>query len=511
MKKRTQKISRIKIDWMTASVIIAASMLSIAAFLWYFRHGLTLNYFDTISHLEIARRVIDGPTKGLAQLGAVWLPFPHLLMLPLIWSNVLYFNGIAASFFSMLAYIIAGTLIYKIVFQLSGNKTGAVAGALIFLLNPNILYMQSTPMTELLLFACMTGMVYETQRWIQTDRYQHLIYAAIASVLATLSRYESWVLLLALSVVVICRVFMHYSFKKAEGTALAFFYLAFLGIGSWMIWCGMIFGNILEWQNGDYAKSTLWVSANDPDIGNWLISAKTYYYAVVNNLSLAIVLVMFLGALVMIIARKCTPSLWPALCLFVMIPFFIYALESGQRPLYVEQINGSLYNVRFGLLMIIPAAVFGGLLVSWIPHKWWYISTSAILAGLILLSFIQTFTLSAITVQEPSSWQESYLNKSQLQVAEYMKHHYHGGFILSQSFGNEQILFKALIPPTHNIYEGSYKIWQSALKNPMKHHVEWILMRRNDRTDQVYRSINRNALSKYRSVYQNSVYELFER
>ena len=41
-----------------------------------------LNYGDAIAHLHIARRVFDSHRPGLSQLGSVWLPLPHLLMIP---------------------------------------------------------------------------------------------------------------------------------------------------------------------------------------------------------------------------------------------------------------------------------------------------------------------------------------------------------------------------------------------------------------------------------------------
>ena len=46
------------------------------------------------------------------------------------------------------------------------------------------------------------------------------------------------------------------------------------------------------------------------------------------------------------------------------MPFYVYALYAGQRPLHVMQIKGNLYNVRFGLLMVLPIAIFLGYLVT---------------------------------------------------------------------------------------------------------------------------------------------------
>ncbi|MGC4085761.1 MAG: hypothetical protein QM736_27455 [Vicinamibacterales bacterium] len=54
---------------------------------------------------------------------------------------------------SILSFTIATAAIVWIVARLSGSWLAGVAGALVFALNPNVLYLQSTPMTEPLLIA----------------------------------------------------------------------------------------------------------------------------------------------------------------------------------------------------------------------------------------------------------------------------------------------------------------------------------------------------------------------
>jgi len=54
-----------------------------AAACFYWHLGLTLSHYDAKGHLVVARRILDGLTPGWLQIGAVWLPLPHLLnMLP---------------------------------------------------------------------------------------------------------------------------------------------------------------------------------------------------------------------------------------------------------------------------------------------------------------------------------------------------------------------------------------------------------------------------------------------
>jgi hypothetical protein len=70
--------------WLLA---LLASCASVASFLYYARQGDLLLYGDAVAHINIARRVFDSRTPGLLQLGTVWLPLPHLLMIPFVVSN----------------------------------------------------------------------------------------------------------------------------------------------------------------------------------------------------------------------------------------------------------------------------------------------------------------------------------------------------------------------------------------------------------------------------------------
>ena len=117
----------------------------------------------------IARRVLDASTPGTAQLGAVWLPLPHLLILPVIWIDPRYYSGLAGSLVSMLSYVLTARYLYLTGTGLTGNKVAGLVAAAFFALNPNVLYLQSTPMTELLLIACIAATIYHLMGWCQTQ------------------------------------------------------------------------------------------------------------------------------------------------------------------------------------------------------------------------------------------------------------------------------------------------------------------------------------------------------
>jgi hypothetical protein len=74
-----------------------AAAISMAAFFYHLRHGNLLLSGDAVAHINIARRVFDSRTPGLAQLGTVWLPLPHLVMVPFLVSKSLWQTGMGGS------------------------------------------------------------------------------------------------------------------------------------------------------------------------------------------------------------------------------------------------------------------------------------------------------------------------------------------------------------------------------------------------------------------------------
>jgi hypothetical protein len=207
----------------------------------------------------------------------------------------------------------------------------------------------------------------------------------------------------------------------------------------------------------------------------------------------------------------------PTLATLVFVPFFTVALDKGQRPLNVIQITGSLYNVRFGLIMAIPAAILIGYLASLFSRQSMFglalATVLVVLAGSFTYDAFQKVDSNIITLQEPLVYATQKGGEVQRYAAagKYLQDHYKGGLVLEQSYGNEEVLFDAKVPTSNNIYEGSYKLWQPALKDPIRSHIVWIVMS-NSQADQVFTSLhNSPALKPYRLVYNHLNYKIYER
>ena len=181
----------------------------------YHRLGLTLSHYDARGHLVVARRIADSITPGWQQIGAVWLPLPHLLNAIPVQVDLLYRTGASGVAISIAAFAIATGAIGWIVLSLTGSAGVAAAAAAVFALNPNVLYLQSTPMTEPLLLATTTVAVAMLMAWcrsrsqvvsgfsrpmqVRLDADTGAIgsvpqtrHVGCAFALACLTRYEAW-------------------------------------------------------------------------------------------------------------------------------------------------------------------------------------------------------------------------------------------------------------------------------------------------------------------------------
>ncbi len=81
----------------TVPIALMAVVLGFMALLICFTRGYVLLYGDAVAHLGIARRILDSRAPGLSQLGGVWLPLPHLLMLPFVQRMLWWQTGLAGA------------------------------------------------------------------------------------------------------------------------------------------------------------------------------------------------------------------------------------------------------------------------------------------------------------------------------------------------------------------------------------------------------------------------------
>jgi hypothetical protein len=171
-----------------------AAVLGAVVALHYWRAGLTLSHYDARGHLIVARRVLDSITPGWQQFGAVWLPLPHLLNVLPAQIDWMYRTGASGVAISLAAFTLASSMIAWIVRRLTGSLAAAGVASAAFALNPNVLYLQATPMTEPLLLGLTLGAVALLMSWCDaaSGKTTPVSIVGLSFALACLTRYEAW-------------------------------------------------------------------------------------------------------------------------------------------------------------------------------------------------------------------------------------------------------------------------------------------------------------------------------
>lgn len=170
----------------------AATAAGIVAWLVFLRAGLVLAHYDAKAHLVVARRIFDSITPGWQQIGAVWLPLPHLLNALPTQIDLFYRSGAFASLVSVACLGVTTYASARLVTLVSGSRLAAGVAAALFVLNPNVLYLHVTPMTEPLLIAALSLVMLWLYEWIPVNQDSVPTRLGLALFAATWTRYEAW-------------------------------------------------------------------------------------------------------------------------------------------------------------------------------------------------------------------------------------------------------------------------------------------------------------------------------
>lgn len=240
-------------DALSRALGTLAAILGTLTAAMYWRAGLSLSHYDAKAHLVVARRIFDSLTPSWEQIGAVWLPLPHLLNALPVQIDWMYRTGASAIAISVTSFALTVACVSAMVRKITGSRTGAILASALFAFNPNVLYLQSTPMTEPLLFALSALVVLQLTEWATaTTGYADSnatvrVPAAVGwtIVAACLTRYEAW-LIVGVAIVLASYVkwrrgtvftaVLHEGARLAlfaAGTAVFFMGLSFATTGTW--------------------------------------------------------------------------------------------------------------------------------------------------------------------------------------------------------------------------------------------------------------------------------------
>ncbi|OGK15523.1 hypothetical protein A2774_04505 [Candidatus Roizmanbacteria bacterium RIFCSPHIGHO2_01_FULL_39_12c] len=500
-------------------VFFISWILALIATNYYFYRDLIVAYGDAESHLNIAKRVIHSLTPGLAQLGGIWLPIPHILMVPFVYFDGLWRTGLAGSIVSGAAFIISSTFLYKLVYLLTKNKYASFIAFLVFASNLNILYLQATPMTELPLIAFFILSSYFFTKYILNEADTgSLIMAAFFGFCAVLTRYDGWFLILfeALTMILLY-LRRRKDWKKTEGKLLLFATLAFFGVLLWMVWDLLILGDPFYFINSQFSARTQqqeWLRRGElPAFRNFPLALAYYAVTAMSNSGLFVFVIAIFGLGAFFGDKKNRSRFHISLILLVPFIFNVVTMFMGQSVIFIPHLTPvdfewRLFNVRYGTLMIPGIALFFAL--AWFKAK----QTGTKI--LILALFIGQFGLYLVGFSKIITLADGVegLSRARRPDAElFMDEKYDYGLVLVDDYARTMSIIRTGIPMQNVIYIGTKPYWEESLVAPER-YTRWIIMQKDDAVwDAIYDQPGvRSRLFKYfEKVYTSPNILIFRR
>jgi Dolichyl-phosphate-mannose-protein mannosyltransferase len=441
--------------------VIVAAAIAMAAARWTFAHGYVLYYGDAESHFNIARRILDSRTPGTEQIGTGWLPLPHLLLIPFVMHANWWQTGFAGVVPSAACFAIAAIFLFAAAHRAFHSIPAAFAVMLVFALNPNMLYLSSTPMTEPVFAASVAALLFATLWFRDSQSIWALLLAAAASNAASLTRYEGWFLIpfAALYLLIVA---------KNKWLAVLFGALASLAPLAWLAHNRFYDGDPLEFYRGQwsalgiYKRQLAQGMAKYPGDHDWR-KAMEYY-------STAVELAIGRPALILgaagVFAALWKRAWWPVLLLVLSPIFYVMGMHSTGNPIFVPTLwPHSWYNTRYALAALPLTAICAGALVSLLPRRWYFCWPAAlIVAGVPAVAWSLH--------PESICWKESEVNSVTRrewtrQAASYLAANYaHGDGIIFPFGDMTGVLREAGIPIREGLYDGNGAAYGMALDRP---------------------------------------------
>ena len=350
------------------------TLLSAGA-VWFFQlHGWLLWYGDAEAHLNAARRMVDSQTPGYDQLGSVWLPLLHVLTLPFAAVDSLWRSGLAGSFAPAAGFVAGGVFLFAAVKRIFRSNTAALAATALVALNPNMLYLQSIPMTEGIFFGCLMALLYFSVRFRATLGWGAAVGAGVAACLGALTRYDGWFLIPFATAYFLWAAGRkrwpgeHRGWREARPWMVALLFAAVASLGPlyWLAHNWYLTGDALDFYRGPYSAAAIQGGKPYPGHGNW--DAAFYYYQTAMRLVAGpgLPLMALAGTVVALVRRV----FWPVVLLALPPAFYVLNMHSGASPIFVPNLwPHSWYNTRYGLAALPLLALAAGALVMAVPRN----------------------------------------------------------------------------------------------------------------------------------------------
>jgi hypothetical protein len=479
---------------------IATAAWGIVAAVYYSRLGLTLAHYDARAHLVVARRVFDSLTPGWQQVGAVWLPLPHVLNALPVQIDALYRNGMSGVAISIASMVLAAWAIARLIHRATGSIAGGAAAAALLMLNPDVLYLQSTPMSEPLLFGTTFLAVALIAEWaaVIEPRTSNLAPRASrldprssrppsrpdeesrfggtgparlsagpgwACVAAVLTRYEAWPVVgaaIVLAFIVLLR----------RGWTVGSAARAVRGLALWPLWAVAAFLLNSKVSVGAWVISSGFFVAENPALGHPWLAWTQVWEGLVRLMGPVLPWIAVTSFAGIIVSGRYRDTRGEAVEHSRPSLFLVLALTAcAALPLYAY-FKGHPLRIRYDVPLVAAAAALTGAGVALLPRR---LQPAAGLAVVVLAAWqVPPFDARAPVVIE--SQRDAANAAGRRLVTAYIETHWNGQPILMSmgSLGHYMHdLSLSGLAVKDFLHEGNGEIWVHAARYP-RPFVEWI-------------------------------------
>ncbi len=333
------------------TVVLASVLLAFIALIVSFTRGYVLLYGDAVAHLGIARRIVDSRNPGLVQLGGVWLPLPHLLMLPFIWKMEWWQSGLAGTWPSLACYLLSVAGFYRLCRRMLVPRWALIALAF-FAVNPNLLYLATTAMTEPLFLALLIWLTLVTMECVEAIRKgdgkraaRKMIVLGLLILAAVFTRYDGWIIGASVWCVVAWQLARTKQMRRAAVPFVVFTALAVAGPLLWFWFNQHFFHDWLDFMRGPYSAPAIEKRTSPPGSRHyrgwhnpaWALLFYTRTAQVVAaawETGFAVMLAALAGLWIVLRTRVERVSL----LLWVPLPFYVYSVAYGSVPIFIPQL-----------------------------------------------------------------------------------------------------------------------------------------------------------------------------
>lgn len=463
-------------DRIPSLIALSALAIGTAAALYYSADGLALAHYDARAHLVVSRRIIDSLTPGWQQIGAVWLPLPHLLNMLPVQIDVLYRTGASAIALSVVSLAVAVWAVSAVIHRMTGSTSGAIAASALLVLNPNVLYLQSTPMTEPLLFATVMLSIALSGRWVTFGAGWRPTGAGCALAAACLTRYEAWPVtaaIVGLSLPILIRRGLPFSHSLRATARLA----AYPAIAI------VLFLVNSRWTVGAwFVSSGFFVPENVDALGHPLVAWDQLREGLYRLSGTALVWSADAGMILIVIA--CVRSRLRAPLALILAPVAAAALPLG------AYIQGHPFRIRYDVPLVAACALLAG---AGVGLLWTRIQPFAA-ALVISVALFQAHPLDRSAPLIVESQRDAVNRVGRETVTAYLVSHRDGRTIMMSmgSLGHYMHDLSAHGFVIHDfLHEGNGDIWNFALTDP-RSVVGWIAIEeRAEGGDALYQEAKR--------------------